>query len=716
MSPQNPPSEGHDFPLDFHWKTKPSFVAAAGVSLTGHPRALEARNSIMTSLVRAALARRGGWVSYSRSKRFYAPLARYEGTAYTYDRILAAVEELLALGLVEEERALPGPASHGWQSRIRATDRLLAAFRDCPFQHVGPRDVIELRDADGERMAYADTDHTRRLRRCMEARNEALAAIPVTMPEKDGWIHTPGHVSVRSEKTGNWIGLRPLPVPQVVRIYGRGRWDMHGRLYGWWQQLPAARRIELLINGEVAFESDWSACHPTLLYAIAGKVPVGDIYDVAGYDPKHVKAALLTVMNTKTTYGGVLSLMKREEDAPGAWPHSLDYTKGLMRAVTHRHEPIAHLLGADMGIRLMHIESEMCVDVLKRCERVNAPALPVHDSFVTQASKGAAVTAIMAEVMEATCAAINHSRPSIKAGIPPHMGARRVSRVAPAASASVPPAREAVSAPSSSAPSKNGPGKAVSRPVRPCLSAKASPALPVVGEALPASWDLAERTLALREDFERAVLARHRKLAAGAASGWGQAPSASERRHDLAQARGLAEWTAEQEQSSGLCAAGGVPYALSDEAKPKRAKRLAPKTRRPMPRPRRPSTYWAQPRETPDLAKAKPQEAPSQGKAKPEATQAPVKAKPACRPSTGLAALLRSRDPILVPEEQGPNWIADPRRRPDGISARYYEGRWFALGRVPREPEGGHEPPGGPVATPRAAPGCAPYPARPRAW
>ena len=272
-------------------------------------------------------------------------------------------------------------------------------------------------------MAYADTDNTRRLRRSMEARNEATGAIRIEMPEGDGWLHTPGHVRARSEKTGGWVGLRPTPAPRIVRIYGRGRWDMHGRLYGWWQQLPAARRIELLINDEVAFENDWSACHPTLLYAMAGKVPVGEIYDVHGYDPKHVKAALLTVMNTKTTYGGVLSLMKREEDSPGEWPHSLDYTKGLMRAVTDRHEPIAHFLGADMGIRLMHLESEMCIAVLKRCEKENIPALPVHDSFVTQASKGARVTAIMAEVMEAKCAGITPCQTSRKRGFTPQMEA-----------------------------------------------------------------------------------------------------------------------------------------------------------------------------------------------------------------------------------------------------------------------------------------------------
>ena len=593
------PPEGHDFPLDFHWKTKPAFIARAGVSLTGHPRALEARNSIMTSLVRAALAGQGGWVSYSRSKWFYRPLARYEGTAFTYDRVLAAVQELLELGLIEEERALPGPASHGWQSRMRATDRLVAALRDCPLQHVGPRDVIELRDADGERMAYVDTDATRRLRRVMEARNEAIGAIRVTMPEKDGWIHTPGHVRARSENgekdEKGWVSIRPTPVPQVVRIYGRGRWDMHGRLYGWWQQLPQARRIELLINGEVAFEEDWSACHPNLLYAMAGKVPVGDIYDVHGYDPKHVKAALLTVMNTRTTYGGVLSLMKREKDDPGEWPHSLDYTKGLMRAVTHRHEPIAHLLGADMGIRLMHIESEMCVEVLRRCERENIPALPVHDSFVTQTSKGAAVTAIMAEVMDAKLTEINPCQPSIKTRFPPQMGAPAVSGVAAGASAFLPHGDAMVMQDLPPAPPARRPGKAVSRPVRPSSEAKDRPTLPVAGEVLPASWDRDERTLALVEDFQAAARTRHRKLAAGAASGWGQAPTASERRLDMSQAKGLAEWMVEQERSSGLCVASGIPYRLSDAVKARLAKRAAPKPRRPMLRPRKPSTVWAQP-------------------------------------------------------------------------------------------------------------------------
>lgn len=44
------------------------------------------------------------------------------------------------------------------------------------------------------------------------------------------------------------------------------------------------------------------------------------------------------------------------------------------------------------------------------------------------------------------------------------------------------------------------------------------------------------------------------------------APTFAERKQDLAQARGLTQWTAEEGQRMGLCVADGVPYRLSEEA------------------------------------------------------------------------------------------------------------------------------------------------------
>lgn len=608
MATPHTPPEGHcDFPLDFHWRTKPGFIAAAGVSLAGHPRAQEARNSIMTSLVLAGLAGRDRWVSYSRSKRFYQSLARYEGTAYTYDRVLAVVDELGEMGLIEEQRALPSKEPSGWQSRMRATDRLLAAFDGAPVEHVGPRDVLELRDEAGNRMQYLDTERTRRLRRAVEARNEALRGIRIEMPERDGWVHTPGHVSARSEKgKRGWAHIRPTPVPQVVRIYGRGRWDMHGRLYGWWQQLPEDRRAELLINGEAAFEADWSACHPTLLYAMAGAVPVGDVYKVDGFHRDHGKAALNRAINCKSLNGAVLSLLNDEKVDPGSWPHDEAYTRRLVNAVADRNSDIRQYLGSDAGIRLMHIESEMCMEVLRRCERQGIPALPVHDGFVTQDKKRVEITAIMVEVMDATRVAIYPCQSSRKAGFPPHMGAVGGAGVGAGASpAGCAPHQTQPVAPVVAASEKR-PGKAVSRPVQAVQAVPAPSAASASSEAPVRDWDLSERTEALVAHFERKDRAElayaHHILGL-------QSLDLRETRASQARAREKAVAMAQQEWDEGRRLVD-APDRLSDKEKAKRARAAAPKAprpRKPMPRPRRPSTYWAQPKAIPTPVKAKPQ-------------------------------------------------------------------------------------------------------------
>ncbi|QIJ77449.1 hypothetical protein GU700_24405 [Methylobacterium sp. NI91] len=706
-----------DRALGYYWRVSPGMVERIGLHPGVRVPEQRARRSIVAALALAAETDRR-WISYSRTRGWYAGGAHYPGCDYTYDTVVPAVDELIEAGLVEEVRGLVREGGSGIQSRMRASPLFLERLgADLSVEHVGPGCYLVMRDEDGRMAPLPRTEEVHRMLKGMEAVNEGVRPLRLTVsPKADQSNWRIGERQWAARKIGKdgkerWVYVLPTPHHYFIRILGRGRVDCHGRLYGWAQGLPKLRRAELLLNGDPVAEPDFEHIHPTLLYAIAGIPLTYDPYDTQVIERDHTKLALNVAINAPGGRTGAINALAWHPKWRKEW--KLDY-RAAERAydeVAKLNAPIARFLGSDAGIRLMGLDSRMCLSVLKGCRKAAIPALPVHDSFIVPATRKGDVEAIMDQARHETRVAISpgSSMASVKTILQAPFAA--------AASSARPcsPAREASSVRSASSVKKRT-GKAVSRPARPSLSAKASPVLPVVGEALPASWDLAERTLALREDFERAVLARHRKLAAGAASGWRQAPSASERRHDLAQARGLAEWTAEQEQSSGLCAAGGVPYALSDEAKAKRAKRLAPKTRRPMPRPRRPSTYWAKPEAAPTLAQAKPQEALGEGKAKPEAAQAPVKAKPASRPARSLAALLRSRDPILVPEEQGPGWIADPRRRPDGISARSYEGRWFALGRVPREPEGGHEPPGGPVATLRAAPGCAPYPSRPRAW
>ncbi|GJD65661.1 hypothetical protein MPEAHAMD_5856 [Methylobacterium frigidaeris] len=669
-----------------------------------------ARRSIVAALALAAETGRP-WISYSRTRGWYAGGAHYPGCDYTYDTVVPAADELIEAGLVEEVRGLVREGGSGVQSRMRASPLFLERLgADLSIEHVGPGCHLIMRDEDGRMAPLPRTEEVHRMLKGMEAVNEGVHPLRLTVSRKadqSNWRFGPRQWAARKiGKDGceRWAYVLPTPHHYLIRILARGRVDCHGRLYGWYQGLPKLRRAELLLNDDPVAEPDFEHLHPTFLYTIAGIPLTYDPYDTQVIERDHTKLALNVAINAP---GGRVGAIRALADHP-KWRQEwkLDY-RAAERAydeVARLNAPISHFLGSDAGIRLMGLDSRMCIQVLKGCRKAGIPALPVHDSFIVPATKVGEVEAIMDRVLHETRIGISPGSSMISV-----KNILQAPRHGAAAAAASPLTAASGSGPGRKASAKGTAAKAISRSVQALPKAQARPVLPVVGEALPASWDLGARNLALVEDFQAAVRARHRKLAAGAAAGWGQAPTASERRLDLSQARGLAEWTAEQERSTGLCVAAGVPYALSDEARAKREKRLAGERERacrprPPVRPRRPSTYWA-----------KPEAPPAPVNAKLEATLPPIKAKLAPRPSTGLAALLRSRDPILVPEEQGPGWIADPRRRPDGITARAYDGVWRALGRVPSEPEGGHEPPSGPVATPRAAPGCAPYPSRPRA-
>lgn len=265
--------------------------------------------------------------------------------------------------------------------------------------------------------------------------------------------------------------------------------------------------------------------------------------------------------------------------------------------------PIAHLLGADMGITLMHIESEMCVDVLKRCERENVPALPVHDSFVTQASKDTKVTGIMAEIMEAKCAEINPCQSSRKARFTRQMGTAW-----PLGVGLVPPARSLgdamVKKTRTSVSLSQRLGKVVSRPIQPILAQVDLPAPQASHEALTPDWDVAERTLALTAHYEQAMrsMSAHAQHVLG-----GKVATPGEMREAYATAHRDAVAMAQQEWSEGRRLVDRVPDRLSDKAKALRAKSVASMTRRPKPRPRKPS-LWAKRREASSMVQAKPQD------------------------------------------------------------------------------------------------------------
>ncbi|SFL46127.1 hypothetical protein [Methylobacterium pseudosasicola] len=404
----------HDEPardraLDFRWGIPDGIVFASGMPDTSEKRYDHARRSIVAAACIAALEQPGAWVSYSRRKAFYAGQGRYQGTAYTYDRVLTAVGELVGLGLLEEVRAHPGDhLTTGRQSRIRASPSLLAAYRDAPFVYNPRPCALLLKDEAGDLVRYTDTRQTRRLAAELDRVNAHLGQVRISMPTGEGWEHVGRVVRARHDGRGTWTGVTPTPRPEVYRVFGRGRWDRHGRLYGWWQNLPKGRRRELLINGEVSVEPDFATLHPRILYAARGHRLTHDPYETGTHPRAEGKLALNVALNAKTMTAAASALMFRD-----GWGHTWGYTHGLLKAVVKRNAPIAKDIGADRGVRCMAVDSAIAVDVIKACEKASVCVLPVHDSFIVPSSQGAWMEAKMEEILSNVLGAITRSPASI---------------------------------------------------------------------------------------------------------------------------------------------------------------------------------------------------------------------------------------------------------------------------------------------------------------
>ena len=366
---------GRDRPLDFHWWVPKAAVARTGWQVSGDRRYDDAARSMMAAVVLAGRA--GEWVSYSRRREWYLTGRRYHGTAYSYDRIINIVDELLALGLIEEERARPGDHRRTQrQSRMRATEKLIEAFAGVAFEY-RVRETIRMRDKNGDLVDYRETAKTAAMRADMECFNKFMEKVRLELPGEGVVID--GHLL---QVDGAVVRMTEAPV--FYRVFSRGKWSMGGRIYWWGQNLPASRRADLRLDGEAVIELDYASLHPRLLYAKRGQVLDFDPYDLPDVERSISKRALLVALNARTLSQAVAALLKSTSRDGTAWPLDWAQTRAVVDAVIAKNPVIAADIGADVGISLMHDDAELALRVVKACNEIGIVCLPVHDSFIVQ--------------------------------------------------------------------------------------------------------------------------------------------------------------------------------------------------------------------------------------------------------------------------------------------------------------------------------------------
>ncbi len=376
-----------DKPLLFHWRAAdPSWIDDLDLPESRSAKRDAARSAILVDAALSGIIEPERWISYSRRHDWWAEGKRYRDSAFTYETVPSAIDELSRLELLAHDKSEPG--SRGRQSRFRATPALLEAARPrllspthaAPAVIYQPQEAIRLRNSDRppKQIDYEDNPYTRAMRREMREINGALRATVVDLPVAD------------LPRDGPFLRIGDAVLNQSVdllhRVFSRGSFSMNGRLVGtWWQNVPSALRQELTINGETTWELDYGNQHLRMLYAEAA-VPMGDgdAYDIDGWPRPLIKRATMALINARGEAEAVKVICDHRDGSealtgPGAHARA----RKLIEDIKRRHAPVAHLFHSDQGIRLMRKDAELATSIMGGMRNRGVVVLPVHDSFIT---------------------------------------------------------------------------------------------------------------------------------------------------------------------------------------------------------------------------------------------------------------------------------------------------------------------------------------------
>ncbi len=335
----------------------------------------------ITNLARSLVL--DGKFRYSRRCEWYADRYKTNGDPfYSYRLTPKAADWLADNGYAEHilGHHVPNQPGAGRQSTLYATQKLIDTIGDLvdPLEPraIAPRpEVIILKDDQGNPAPYIDTPETKS--QCAEV-----------------WMFN-DHFRMRELHRNGQL----VEIPIFRRVFNL-TFNRGGRLYCWgnsYQQLSGKQRREIteVIDGVTTpfAEIDFGAHHIREAYALAGKAPPdGDPYVIPGYDRDLIKGTALIPLNAKDQKSAI-SAVARETGCTRA------QAKAAIKAFRARHPGIKGFFWSDAGARLMRMDSDISVEIMKRVLTATGRCpLPMHDSYLVPVCDIPALSAAMAEV------------------------------------------------------------------------------------------------------------------------------------------------------------------------------------------------------------------------------------------------------------------------------------------------------------------------------
>lgn len=329
-------------------------------------------------------------LNYSRRAAEYCSV--YHSKLSSRRKVIPGIDRLESGGYVVNHRQKPGTHNRT-RSVVVATDLLFdvvgAVLSGSIVETPPPLRLVELRDAKKNPIPY-----------------DTKARQVVDMERR---LRGHGQLTLDVEISGTEIA-------EMIRIFNNSSWKQGGRAYGPWQSMPKQERAGIEIAGEATVELDYTAIHPSLLYAEKGLQLPDDCYVVADidgnmYPRRDVKLALLVLINAESLKSARMAiageLMRRwcemnglqpsENDIP---PECVKQAGALIEAVKKRHKPIADAFHSGAGLRLQNIDARIAEAVWWTMTKRGVVVLPVHDSFIVQRSRADELEALMIEAAE----------------------------------------------------------------------------------------------------------------------------------------------------------------------------------------------------------------------------------------------------------------------------------------------------------------------------
>ena len=335
-----------------------------------------------TPIRECSINKRSGW--YSENPRYRDPLL-------TYTQMIAVFDGLLRIGFIEITKLdhFDRVTYQGNTTRFVARDELLERLQELeghPAISIKPdfnAETIILRDkVDGRKVLqeYEDTPATERHRANLKKINSCLLKHWCDLEVQDT------ELAKLEARIANHATKEPIDFSQrtLVRIFSNGSFKQGGRFYrGWWQNVPSEYRKYITIDEKRTAEFDFSQLNPHLLYHSNYKVlGSDDAYDrvLDGEHRKIVKQAFNAMVQASTP----LKSCPEEIDMSGLEMSWAELRDRIIKA----HKPIADHFFKGVGNHLQFMDSNIAERIMLHFAGMDAPALPIHDSFILHHAYG----------------------------------------------------------------------------------------------------------------------------------------------------------------------------------------------------------------------------------------------------------------------------------------------------------------------------------------